>query len=81
MPFIFNWDASGQDGNDMYFHVEKDDQIYEFKISAALSGKDPVYEKAKALGIGDIIDVEGFFYWSEDEGPFPTITEIQLRLQ
>ena len=37
--------------------------------------------KEQELVDNDIIDVEGFFYWSEDDGPFPAITEIQVRLQ
>ena len=77
-PYLFNWDGSGEEGNDVYFNVSKDGQVYTFLVRAYLTGPDTdVYKTAKTLQIGDKIDCEGFMYWYE--GPNPHITKISIK--
>ena len=77
-PFLYNWDGSGEEGNDVYFNVSKDGQTYTFLVRAYLTGPDTdVYKTAKSLNIGDKIDCEGFMYWYE--GPNPHITNITIK--
>ena len=73
--FLYNWDGSGEQGNDVYFNVEINGQTYTFTIESYLTGADTeVYKAAEALAIGDVIDMEGFLYWYD--GPNPHITKI-----
>ena len=75
LPWLYNWDGSGEEGNDLYFSVEKDDEVYTFTVRAYLCDKDSdVYKAVKELEIGDVIDAEGFLYWYE--GPNPHITSV-----
>ncbi len=77
-PFLYNWDGSGEEGNDVYFNVSKGGQTYTFLVRAYLTGPDTeVYKTAKTLKIGDKIDCEGFLYWYE--GPNPHITNITIK--
>ncbi|MCR5831753.1 MAG: hypothetical protein K6G67_06390 [Lachnospiraceae bacterium] len=77
-PFLYNWDGSGEEGNDVYFNVSKDGQTYTFLVRAYLTGSDTeVYKTAKTLKVGDKIDCEGFLYWYE--GPNPHITNITIK--
>ncbi len=77
-PFLYNWDGSGDVGNDVYFNVSKDDKTYTFLVRAYLTGPDTdVYKTAQTLKIGDTIDCEGFLYWYE--GPNPHITSITVK--
>ena len=77
-PFLYNWDGSGEEGNDVYFNVSKDGQVYTFLVRAYLTGTETeVYQKAKTLNIGDKIDCDGFLYWYE--GPNPHITQITIK--
>lgn len=73
--FLYNWDGSGEDGNDLYFNVSKDGQTYTFTVESYLCDKDSeVYQAVKALNVGDTIDLEGFLYWYE--GAQPHITAV-----
>ncbi len=76
--FIYNWDGSGTEGDDVYFNVEKDGMTYTFLVESKLcyAGSD-VYEAAKALEVGQVVDLEGFLYWYE--GPQPHITSITVK--
>ena len=77
-PWLYNWDGSGEEGNDVYFNVSKDGQVYTFLVRAYLTGTETeVYQKAKTLKVGDKIDCDGFLYWYE--GPNPHITEITIK--
>ena len=73
--FLYNWDGSGSQGNDVYFNAKIGENVYTFTIESYLTGADTeVYKAAEALAIGDVIDMEGFLYWYD--GPNPHITKI-----
>lgn len=75
VAFLYNWDGSGEDGNDLYFNVSLDGNIYNFTVESYLRGAGTeVYEAVKALQIGDVIDLEGFLYWYY--GANPHITSV-----
>ena len=74
-PFLYNWDGSGEKGNDLYFNVTANDQTYTFCVESYLCGQDTeVYQAVEALQIGDVINAEGFLYWYE--GVNPHITSV-----
>lgn len=76
-PFLYKWDGSGKEGDDVYFNVSKDGQTYTFLVRSYLTGPDTdVYKTAKALKVGDKIDCEGFLYWYN--GVNPHITSITV---
>jgi len=73
--FLYNWDGSGQDGDDLYFNASVNGQTYTFTIEKYLTGSDTeVYAAVKNLKVGDVIDMEGFLYWYE--GVNPHITSV-----
>lgn len=77
-PFLYNWDGSGDVGNDVYFNVSKDGQTYTFLVRSYLTGPDTdVYKTAQTLKVGDTIDCDGFLYWYE--GVNPHITSITIK--
>ncbi len=75
VPFLYSWDGSGQDGDDLYFKVSVNGSTYTFTVESYLCDKTTdVYSAVKALKIGDKIDMEGFLYWYE--GVNPHITSV-----
>ncbi len=73
--FLYNWDGSGQDGDDLYFNVSLDGNTYTFTVESYLcDNTTDVYAAVKDLQIGDVIDMEGFLYWYE--GVNPHITSV-----
>ena len=75
-PFLYKWDGSGQQGDDIYFKVSVDGKTYGFCVESYLCGKDSAtYKAAEALKVGDKIDLEGFLYWYQ--GPQPHVTAIK----
>ena len=73
VPFLYNYDGSGEEGSDLYFNVSLDGNTYTFTVRAYLCGPDTdVYKAVKALNIGDKIDLEGFLYWYEGVNPHIT---------
>ena len=75
VAFLYNYDGSGEDGNDLYFNVSLNGQTYTFTVESYLCDKDSdVYAAVKNLSIGDVIDLEGFLYWYE--GVNPHITSV-----
>ena len=73
--YLYKWDGSGEDGDDLYFDVSKDGQTYTFTVESYLTGAGTdVYEAVKALNVGDVVDLEGFLYWYE--GANPHITSV-----
>lgn len=75
VAFLYNWDGSGQDGNDLYFNVSVGGETYTFTVESYLcDNTTDVYAAVKALNIGDKIDMEGFLYWYN--GVNPHITSV-----
>ena len=71
--FLYNWDGSGTEGNDLYFKVTIGEATYTFTVESYLRGSGTdVYEAVKALKVGDTIDIEGFLYWYEGVNPHVT---------
>ena len=78
VAFLYNWDGSGQDGDDLYFNASVDGTTVNFTIEKYLTGSDTeVYQAVKNLKIGDTVDMEGFLYWYE--GVNPHITSITVK--
>ena len=76
--FLYNWDGSGSQGDDLYFNVSKDGETYTFCVESYLCGSDTdVYKAVEGLNVGDTIDVEGFMYWYE--GPQPHVTGVTVK--
>lgn len=77
-PFLYNWDGSGSDGNDLYFTVTNGTVTLTFTVESYLRGAGtPVYETVKSLKVGDKIDVEGFLYWYN--GAQPHVTNVKVK--
>lgn len=77
VAFLYNWDGSGEDGNDLYFNVSVDGNTYTFTVESYLcDNTTDVYAAVKELQIGDVIDAEGFLYWYE--GVNPHITSVTV---
>lgn len=75
VAFLYNWDGSGQDGNDLYFNASYNGETYTFTVESYLcDNTTEVYAAVKELAIGDTIDMEGFLYWYE--GANPHITSV-----
>jgi hypothetical protein len=76
VPYLYKWDGSGQDGDDLYFNVSLNGNTYNFTVESYLcDNTTDVYAAVKALEIGQTVDMEGFLYWYE-ENPQPHITAI-----
>ena len=76
--FLYSWDGSGQDGDDLYFNVSDGTNTYTFTVESYLSDSSTeVYQTVKGLQVGDTIDVEGFLYWYE--GVQPHVTSVTLK--
>ena len=75
---VFKWDGSGENGDDIYFQVGKDDQVFTFMVKSDLTGTGTdVYEGVKKLKAGDIVDLEGFCCWFD--GLTPHITSVTMQ--
>ena len=75
--FLYKYNGSGADGDDLYFNVSIDGVTYTFTVESDLctAGTD-VYEAVKALNIGDVIDLEGFLYWYNGVNPHITAVAV-----
>lgn len=75
--YLYNWDGSGQEGDDLYFTVSKNDFPYTFTVESSLSDPDSeVYQTVKNLEVGQTVDLEGYLYWYQ--GPNPHITSVTV---
>ena len=73
--FLYKWDGSGQEGDDLYFNASVNGQTYTFVVESYLcDSSSDVYKAVKELKVGDKIDMEGFLYWYE--GAQPHITSV-----
>ena len=79
VAFLYNWDGSGEDGNDLYFNASVNGATYNFTVESYLcDNTTDVYAAVKNLQIGDTIDMEGFLYWYEGVNPHITsVTVVQ----
>ena len=67
--FLYKWDGSGSQGDDLYFNVTDGTNTYTFTINAYMIGTgadSDVYKAVEALKVGDKIDIEGFLYWYDN---------------
>jgi len=68
--FLYKWNGSGQDGDDLYFNVELNGNVYTFTVESYLCGKDTdVYKAVKELKVGDKVDLTGYLYWYDTVNP------------
>ena len=75
--FLYNYDGSGADGDDLYFNVSYNGQTYTFTVESDLcDNTTEVYKAVTALEVGQTIDCEGFLYWYE--GVNPHITSVTV---
>ena len=75
--FLYSYDGSGSEGDDLYFNASKNGQTYTFTVESYLCDKDTdVYKQVQALRTGDTIDMEGFLYWYN--GANPHITSVTV---
>ncbi len=78
VAFLYNWDGSGSQGDDLYFNVSIDGNTYTFTVESYLCDKDSdVYKTVEGLNVGDVVDLEGFLYWYE--GVNPHITSVTVK--
>lgn len=70
VAYLYNWDGSGTDGDDLYFSVSLNGETYSFVVESYLcDNTTDVYAAVKNLQIGDVIDMEGYLYWYEGVNP------------
>lgn len=78
VAFLYNWDGSGQEGDDLYFNVSLNGETYTFTVESYLcNSSTDVYKAVQGLNIGDTVDMEGFLYWYE--GVNPHITSVTVK--
>lgn len=76
VAFLYNWDGSGSDGDDLYFNVSYNGETYTFTVESYLCDNiTDVYKAVTSLEIGQTVDMEGFLYWYE--GANPHITSVK----
>ena len=76
--FLYKWDGSGQQGDDLYFKVSKDGETLQMTVESYLCGQDTdVYKAVEGLKVGDVIDLECFMYWYL--GPNPHVTKVTVK--
>ena len=76
--YMYNWDGSGTDGDDLYFNVSVNGETYSFLVESYLcDNTTDVYAAVKNLQIGDVVSMEGFLYWYE--GVNPHITSVTVK--
>lgn len=79
VAFLYKWDGSGSQGDDLYFNVSAGDQVYTFTVNVYMIGTgadSDVYKAIEALEVGDVINLEGFLYWYN--APQPHITAVEV---
>ncbi len=77
--FLYNYDGSGTQGDDLYFNVTVGDseEVYTFTVESYLcDSSSEVYKAVEGLQVGQTLDAEGFLYWYE--GVNPHITSVTV---
>ena len=77
--FLYKWDGSGKQGDDLYFNVTLGDKTYTFTVNVYMLGTgadSEVYKTIEGLQIGQVIDIEGFLYWYN--GAQPHVTSVKV---
>ena len=75
--FLYSWDGSGSQGDDLYFTVSNGETTMTFTVESYLTGPDTdVYQAVEALNVGDTIDVAGFLYWYQGANPHITAVTV-----
>ena len=75
--FLYSWDGSGSQGDDLYFTVSNGETTMTFTVESYLTGADTdVYQTVEALNVGDTIDVAGFLYWYQGANPHITAVTV-----
>ncbi len=70
VAYLYKWNGSGQEGDDLYFNVELNGNTYTFTVESYLRDKDSdVYKAVKNLKVGDKVDLTGFLYWYDTVNP------------
>lgn len=70
VAFLYNWDGSGKDGDDLYFDASAGGEKLTFTVESSLCGPDTdVYKAVKSLKVGDTVDLNGFLYWYNGANP------------
>lgn len=78
VAYLYNYDGSGTEGDDLYFNVSANGATYTFTVESYLCDKDSdAYKAVEALNVGDTIDIEGFLYWYE--GAQPHVTSVTVE--
>ncbi|WP_026496195.1 hypothetical protein [Butyrivibrio sp. WCD3002] len=78
VAFLYNYDGSGSQGDDLYFNVSANGTTYTFTVESYLCGQDSdVYKAVEGLNVGDTVDMEGFLYWYEGVNPHITSVSVQ----
>lgn len=76
--YMYNWDGSGKEGDDLYFNASLNGKTYTFTVESYLcDANSDVYKAVKNLKAGDTIDMEGFLYWYESSNPH--ITSVTVK--
>ncbi|MBQ8912141.1 MAG: hypothetical protein IJY89_06180, partial [Clostridia bacterium] len=58
VAFLYKWNGSGAEGDDLYFKVALGENVYTFTVESYLCGADSdVYKTVKELKVGDKIDM------------------------
>ena len=78
VAYLYKWDGSGTEGDDLYFNASVGGQTYTFTVESYLCGADTeVYKAVQGLEVGQTVDMEGFLYWYE--GANPHITKVTVK--
>ncbi len=75
VPFLYDWDGSGQQGGPLYFNVVCGDGTASFTVENYMIGTgadSDVYKAVEALQIGDVVDITGYLYWYNGSQPHVT---------
>ena len=76
--YLYSWDGSGSQGDDLYFNVSANGQTFNFTVESYLcDASTDVYQAVESWNVGDTVDLEGFLYWYE--GANPHITSVTVK--